>query len=348
MFDVMAKNQLEPLVNFTTNKKLLTDHDLDILYSVYLRVFNRNDATSFISQEMMGVSNNKLASGLMQEIAAYVDSNITMDYLETLVDWETGEIDLKVKKKYFNNAQLYKLRKALNSDINGKSMKKRIELQGKDGVPGKYQFEIANSHPTTNYTVSFGGMTFTLAVHNDIKSQILTTQDKKHSIEFLDKNLFDLLDKVDLIKFRQKRDLGISLDEGSEQALEQVLGFLDDYLGLNILSNLGLQTLQIYKSTYSETNGMKSCLMPLMQLAIRAAYVNHQYIKAEDLTLAESLKEDPIYAIYKENPKSKLFTSSYGNVKYVVASFNDKVLDDWVDSLSMLTGEASKATTKDG
>jgi hypothetical protein len=31
-----------------------------------------------------------------------------------------------------------------------------------------------------------------------------------------------------------------------------------------------------------------------------------------------------------------------------MASFNDKVLDAWVDSLSMLTGEASKATTKDG
>jgi hypothetical protein len=347
MFDVMAESQREPLINFTTNKKLLTDHDLDILYSVYLKVFNRNDATSFISQEMMGVSNNKLASGLMQEIAAYVDSNITMDYLETSVDWETGDIDLRVKKKYFNNAQLYKLRKSLNSDINGKSMQKRIELQGKDGVPGKYNFEIFESNPTTNFTVSFGGMNFTLEINNGTKAKILTAQDNRNPMKFLDTEIFNLLDKVDLIKFRQKRDLGATLTE-SEKALEQVLGFLDDYLGLNILSNLGLQTLQIYKSTYSEINGMKNYLMPLVQLAIRAAYVNHQYIKAGDLTLAESLKDDPIYKVYAENPKSKLFTSSFGNVKYVVASFNDKVLDAWVDSLSMLTGEASKATTKDG
>lgn len=347
MFDIMADNQREPLINFTTNKKLLTDHDLDILYSVYLRVFNRNDATSFISQEMMGVSNNKLASGLMQEIAAYVDSNITMDYLETSVDWETGDIELRVKKKYFNNAQLYKLRKSLNSDINGKSMQKRIELQGKDGIPGKYNFEIFESNPTTNFTVSFGGMNFTLEINNGTKAKILTAQDNRNPMKFLDTEIFNLLDKVDLIKFRQKRDLGVTLTE-SEKALEQVLGFLDDYLGLNILSNLGLQTLQIYKSTYSEINGMKNYLMPLVQLAIRAAYVNHQYIKAGDLTLAESLKDDPIYKVYEENPKSKLFTSSFGNVKYVVASFNDKVLDAWVDSLSMLTGEASKATTKDG
>jgi len=57
----------------------------------------------------------------MQEIAAYVDSNITMDYLETAIDWETGEINLKVKKKYFNNAQLYKLRKSINSEVNNRS-----------------------------------------------------------------------------------------------------------------------------------------------------------------------------------------------------------------------------------
>ena len=341
MFDIMAKNQIEPMVNFTTNKKLLTDHDLDILYSVYLRVFNKNDDTSFISQEMLGVSNNTLASGLMQEIAAYVDSNITMDYLETSVDWETGEINLKVKKKYFNNAQLYKLRKTLNSEINGKSMRKRQELQD------KYGFQVFESNPTTDFSVKIGDMTFTLEVSNNTVAKILTAQDSKHPMKFSDKTLFDLLDKVDLIQFRQKRDLGAILTE-SEKALEQVLGFLDDYLGLNILSNLGLQTLQVYKSTYSEINGMKNYLMPLVQLALRAAYVNQQYIKAGDLKMSEALKDDPIYKFFIENPKSKLFVSSYGNVKYVVASFNDKVLDAWVDSLSMLTGEASKATTKDG
>lgn len=341
MFDIMAKDQREPMVNFTTNKKLLTDHDLDILYSVYLRVFNKNDATSFISQEMMGVSNNTLASGLMQEIAAYVDSNITMDYLETSVDWETGEINLKVKKKYFNNAQLYKLRKTLNSEINGKSMQKRQELQD------KYGFQVFESNPTTNFSVKIGDMTFTLEVSNHTVAKILTAQDGKHPMKFSDKTLFDLLDKVDLIQFRQKRDLGVTLTE-SEKSLEQVLGFLDDYLGLNILSNLGLQTLQVYKSTYSEINGMKNHLMPLIQLALRAAYVNQQYIKAGDLKMSEALKDDPIYKFFTENPKSKLFASSYGNVKYVVASFNDTVLDAWVDSLSMLTGEASKATTKDG
>lgn len=342
LFDTTEGINSKPIKDYLTNKKLLTDHDLDILYSVYLKVFNDNDPTSFISQEISGRSLNKLGASLMQEMAAYVDSNITMDYLETSVDWETGEIQLKVKKKYFNNAQLYKLRKAINSEINNKSLEARKALQE--------TYQLAVHEPAsarTEYSVKVGDSIITLQVPNTANAKILTTNDKKGSFTFADSSIFTDLDKVDLIQLRQKIDLGITLDS-SEQKLKQILSFIDDYLHLNILSNVGLQTLQVYKSTYSEINGMKNYLIPLVQLAIRAAYVNSQYVNAEDSTLANYLANDSIFKFYQANPKSKLFVETYGNVKYVVASFNDSVLDQWVDAISMLTGEASKATTKDG
>ena len=59
------------------------------------------------------------------------------------------------------------------------------------------------------------------------------------------------------------------------QNLKSILKFIDDFLNLNILNNVGLQTLQVYKATYSEINGMNNYLMPLVQLAIRAAYINN-------------------------------------------------------------------------
>jgi len=93
---------------------------------------------------------------------------------------------------------------------------------------------------------------------------------------------------------------------------------------------------------------MKNFLMPMVQMAIRAAYINNQYVNAGDQKLATYLKDDSIYQFYQQHPKSKLFIETYGNVKYVAASFNDKVLDMWIDAMSILTGEASKATTKDG
>lgn len=345
LFDVTeGLNSKKPLKEALTNKRLLTDHDLDILYSVYLKVFNLNDPTSFISQEISGQFNNVLGSGLMQEIAAMVDSNITMDYLETTTDWETGEVSLKVKKKYFNNAQLYKLRKSINSESNNKSLNARKALQD--------QYELDVYEPTknsTNYQVKVGDSIITLEVPNTLQAKILTSGDKKASVKFSDASLFDDLDSVDLINFRQKLELGSPLTD-KELKLKSVLKFLDDYLNLNTLTQLGLNTLQVYKSTYSEVNGMKHYLMPLVQLAMRAAYINNQYIKAEESgkTLAQYLENDSVYKFYKDHKNSKIFVETFGNIKYTTVSFADNALDMWVDAISMLTGEASKATTKDG
>lgn len=342
LFDTTEGWNTQPLYTKLSNKKLLTDRDLDILYSIYLKVFNLNDPSSFISQELESQANNTLGSGLMQEIAAYVDSNITMDYLETSVDWETGEIDLKVKKKYFNSAQLYKLRKSINSELNNKSLDRRKELQD--------TYELLVTEPAakvTHYSVKIGDTKVTLEVPNGKVAKILTHGTPGSLFKFSDKTIFDVLGDIDLIAFRQKLNRGLKLTD-SEIQLKQLLQFIDDFLNLNILSDLGLQTLQTYQNTYTEIDGMSNYLMPLVQLAIRAAYVNDQYVRAGDKSLAEYLEDDSIFKYYKENPKSKLFVESFGNVKYVVASFQDKVLDMWVDSISMLTGEASKATTKDG
>ena len=343
LFDITEGLNQIPLKNNLINKKLLTDYDLDILYSVYIKVFDENNPSSFISQEKAKYKANSLGSSLMQEIAAYADCNITMDYLESTVDWETGEIDLKVKKKFFNNEKLYKLRKAINSEINTKSLQERKRLQ--NDLYKLTMFEPADKK--TQYSVTVGGEIITLQVANSKSANILTHGSKGESFTFANSELFDLLDEVDLVIFRQKLKLNDNL-KPKEVKLKQLLQFLDDYLNLNILSDLGLQTLQIYKATYSEIDGMKNYLMPLVQLAIRAAYVNNQYINAGDKTLAEYLKDDSLYQSYKANPKTKLFSETFGNVKYVVASFADKVLDAWVNSISMLDGSASKATTKDG
>ena len=342
LFDTTEGLNKTPIKEYLSNKRLLTDHDLDILYSVYHKVFNKNNPDSFINHEIKGQVQNRLSSKLMQEVAAYVDSNITMDYLETSIDWETGEINLKVKKKYFNNAQLYKLRKSINSEINNKSQEKRQKLQDK--------YNMTVSEPAGNvtvYTVSIGDMKFELQSPNTIGAKILTSGNDKVHLKFADKSLFAELDNVDLIQYRQKLENGGMLSD-NELKLQQVLQFIDDYLNLNISTSLGIQTLQVYQSCYQESRGMKYALMPLVQLAMRAAYINKQYLDAGEKSLKQYLEDDALFKYYKNNPKSKLFVETYGNVKYVAATFNDTVLDQWIDAFSMLTGQASKATTKDG
>lgn len=348
IFDTTKGVNNVPMINYLGNKRLLTNYDLDILYSVYLKVFNKKNPTSFINQETKAQFGNALISGLMQEISALVDSNITMDYLESAIDWETGEVILKVKKKYFNNQRLYKTRRQVNAHINKKSLDQRISLQK------KYDFKIFPEVGTaTNYTTN-KLINFTLRVPNGMDSGILTSNDKKLTVSFTNSEIFKSFEDIDFINFRKYVEKGQVVENIQDKELfdnfYNTLQFIDDYLNLNILTDLGLQILQTYKLAYDPINKMKSYLMPLVQLAMRAAYVNNQYIQAAEnkQSLKEYLANDTAFKYYKKYPASKLFVEDFGKVEYVIASFADSVLDKWVDAISMFTGEASKATTKDG
>ena len=52
LFDTQTGLNTVPLREYLSNKRLLTDHDLDILYSVYNKVFNKNNPNSFINHEI--------------------------------------------------------------------------------------------------------------------------------------------------------------------------------------------------------------------------------------------------------------------------------------------------------
>ena len=90
-------------------------------------------------------------------------------------------------------------------------------------------------------------------------------------------------------------------------------------------------------------------------LAMRSAYVTKR--RSEALDAGKSLKEyldnlkddDGVYEAYLNNKKTnKIITEKFNRIKYRVAGWNsDKVLSKWEDAKAMLTGQASKATTKD-
>ena len=349
LFDIDT-GRPQPLVKFLTNKKILTDTDLDILYSIYLRGFNTNNPNSFINQERQSVYNNKLCSSLIQELAAYIDSNVLIDYLETETDFE-GNVTTKIKKKYFTNAKVYKLRTGINININNKSLSSREQLQK------KYQFKqeayteegaLNATHTVHIITIGEGEekLQFELVTNNNNTTALLVTAENNCKFSPNSKSIFESLSKVDLVELEYKITNNAKLTS-DEYNLKNVLQFIKDYTGIDTLSKLGLQTLRIYAGSYTTTAGFTNYLMPLVQLAIRNAYINNQYIKAGDQVLSEFLEDDAIYKDYQKNKKSKLFTEAFGNVKYTAVTFADKVLDAWIDAQSILCGDSLKATTKD-
>lgn len=315
-----------PLNNTTAT----TEYDLNILYSLYEAALNESNPNSLRSQELKNAKQiNGPVSQLSAEISGIIARNTTMHYLETSFDGETGMVQIKVKKRYFNNADTYKTRVRINRNINNASASER------EARRDKWKFDtISTVDGNKQYSVVIGDEKVTY-----ISTQILNSDGKYQSNE-----LFNDLNKIDLTSFRQKLLRNEELTE-RERKLKDLLSFIDDHLSLKILDNPSqkIQQLEIFQQLNKDN------LKDLTTLAIKAAYVNYLYDEAGDQDFAQYLSntgKDGIYRIYENNKKSKLFTNMFNNLKITVASFKDSVLEAWSDAYSMQSGEASKATTK--
>lgn len=315
-----------PLNNTTAT----TEYDLNILYSLYEAALNESNPNSLRSQELKNIKQiNGPVSQLSAEISGIIARNTTMHYLETSFDGETGMVQIKVKKRYFNNADTYKTRVRINRNINNASASER------EARRNKWQFDtISTVDGNKQYSIVIGDEKVTY-----ISTQILNSDGKYQNNE-----LFNDLNKIDLTSFRQKLLRNEELTE-RERKLKDLLSFIDDHLSLKILDNPSqkIQQLEIFQQLNKDN------LKDLTTLAIKAAYVNYLYDEARDQDFAQYLSntgKDGIYRIYENNKKSKLFTNMFNNLKITVASFKDSVLEAWSDAYSMQSGEASKATTK--
>lgn len=315
-----------PLNNTTAT----TEYDLNILYSLYEAALNESNPNSLRSQELKNAKQiNGTVAQLSAEISGIIDRNTTMHYLETSFDGETGMVQIKVKKRYFNNADTYKTRVRINRNINNASASER------EARRSKWQFDTINTvDGNKQYSIVIGDEKVTY-----ISTQILNSDGKYQNNE-----LFNDLNKIDLTSFRQKLLRNEELTE-RERKLKDLLSFIDDHLSLKILDNPSqkIQQLEIFQQLNKDN------LKDLTTLAIKAAYVNYLYDEARDQDFAQYLSntgKDGIYRIYENNKKSKLFTNMFNNLKITVASFKDSILEAWSDAYSMQSGEASKATTK--
>lgn len=336
------------LEHYIENRQSVNDYDLSVLKSVYDTVFNAHSPQSFYRQSITKIQNNStVTQSLLEEIAGFVDRNVTAAYLETVYDFESGAVTVRAKKKFFNNKQLYKLQTGINTFVNKMPWTDRQTLQS------TYNLRITEDTNNTRYTVTVGGEEITLRVPNNLRGQILSRNLKtgtQMGFEVSDK-LFSRLNGINLIEFRQKVENGSTLND-DETTLYNILQFLDNTLGMNILSNpnLGLQTLYSYQSLYNPVDGFSNYLQPLLKLGLRAAYANLKYLEAgenNDLATYLSDSKDSVYEFHQSDRKSKLLSQRFNNLQYQIASYADDVLGVWVDAQSVLMGEASKATTKD-
>lgn len=328
LFETDLASKLDIKENMAMNQ-----FDMDTLYSLYRSILDRSNPNSLLSQENSNIMDGPI-SQLSREIAALVDRNTPAYYTETSFDEITGEPVVKVKKRYFNNLQVYKQRVAINRLVNNRTLDQSQKLDS------KYDFEAVTTNKKTEYIAHLpNGLTLKYNSENILKAKEKGTFDKSNN------DLFRDLNQVDILSFRQKflKEEKKEKLKDQEQKLKDVINFIDSQLNLNIMSSVGLQQLYTFQML-NPTN-----LQKLTRLAMKAAFVNHLYSEAGKTPLIEYLRDGNkfgIYRIYEENKNSRLFSNQFKNLKINIALYNDETIQNWGDAYSILTGQASKATIK--
>ena len=331
ILELLFETDLASKLDITENMAM-NQFDMDTLYSLYRTILDRNNPNSLLSQENSNIMAGPI-SQLSREISALVDRNTPAYYTETSFDELTGQTVVKVKKRYFNNVQVYKQRVAINRLVNNRTSDQSKKLDS------KYNFEAITTNKKTDYIAHLpNNITLKYSSENILKAK------EKGSFDKSNNDLFKDLNQVNILSFRQKFLKNERLKE-TEQKLKNVIDFIDSQLNLNIMSSVRLQQLYTFQML-KPTN-----LQKLTRLAMKAAFVNHLYSEASinKKSLTEYLKEGNkfgIYSIYNENKNSRLFSNQFKNLKINIALYNDETIQNWGDAYSILTGQASKATIK--
>lgn len=333
------------------------DYMLSVLKSVYKVVFDKSSQTSiYFKNKSKQLSDQTISQNILEEIASLISRNTTVTYLEIERDFETGTVKVVPKKRYFDNIQIYKLERRINSHINGMESSKRIDLRdnyisSSDSLltyeDGKYfyQIKLKSSQILTMYHDSEDG------IFNSInKNNTATFDEETHQLLSQFEN-FDINKFCDKVKTNGRNGLA-----GNEEVLYDILQFIEDATGITLVSNpeIGLEALAIYKNSYagySDKIGMDNFLKPLLRIAFRNMYINNQYIEANEVKkpLSVYLKDtvDPLFKKYQNDKKKTVFKRAFNQINYEAASRRDEALSLFGDCLTVVYGESIKSTSKD-
>lgn len=328
--------------------------DLDILTSVYNQVYNTNNPNSIISVETKALKQNFSIDSysVIDSINGVIDRTMEANYLQT--KFENGVYQTSIKKKYVSRKNSYSLVNKINTKNAQRSYARRKQLID--------QYPIIRPENTyTKYEINIGNNIFNIEAKDGIlssKSVKITTDNSLYKSIFKTNST-----DIDFSYHTIKRIISNTNLNEKEQFFRDILQFIDSFLDLDLLSENGLNILNIYRLNLNSSNNY---IERILESAIRTAAVNSLYKSFQD-TLTNGEYVDSIK--FEKFLDKEYFTSDKGVMSvqtkhdnYFTNRFGTYVLnsivcndgnptEEWIDQFifaeSILTGDVSSSTTKD-
>lgn len=328
-------------------KNMLNFVDANVLYSVYKYVYADEDSIKELESDKLRENFSNGQYPLVQCVSGVIDRTMSMDYMETIVD-NSGKTHTTIKKKAYTRQREYNIRNSINMQVISRDTSKRQDLQD------KYNVEVfLDQDGKETWTFKIGGQSYRLSSSSSGKS-VLNANELTVSREGDSPTIPSInLGNEEIVR---------ELTEGRNQDLREellefknILTFIEENLFTTntLLSENGLDRLLIMESYSPES------IRNLFAAAARAAIVNKIYLDYNNLFdsgevsynfqtyLGIKYSELNYRNITEESVKRNLFTQGKGTINLLAVPISSKWVEDYVDADATLSGDISKAVTKD-
>ena len=330
--------------------KDFTRLDYDILISVFKEVFDTNNDKSILSIETRLKKKNFSVGrySIIDSINGVIDRTMQASYLQTKFDSKVGyKTEIKPKfdtgRSSKNLIKTINLRSARMLELDRKLLLEKYEVT--QNANTEINFNIGKNSKSGNLGINFianfkdGVLSNTCDIKCD-NPELFGQVFHPHStvIDFSEKSIQRIIDNQNLNK--------------QETLFRDVLEFIDNFLGLNLLSEQGLQTLNIFKSYL---DGKNNYIKEILQYAIKSAAVNkYQHEFNEEIksgTYSSQFEFEKFMDRYFGNvdrvTKLRTFFQKVNGYQYLKVIGNESdFVDIYSTSLATLSGDSSKSTTK--
>ena len=329
-------------------KGVINPYEMKVFDAVYEYVFRGNNSLFNIESAYNRVHGLTNRYPLVESLAAQIGSSTEMSYLQTTFDYNTNQYVTTIKKKYQTKKQFFDMIKSINSN---NQVMEEVE------VPYKFLTKSANK-----YSIDFGDYTLEISVTPELnpygiltkwsetKGITVTIKDKKSGAETSVESLFTSKD----LSTKAKRQ--VLVDSINDDIFMKLLEFVDFFTGTGFTSTQdGLLEFELFKNNFKKSpieallTAVRGMVVRDIHTQFRKAVEDGQYTSSQldKFILDTGIYKDSILGIDPtEKDWKTIWEAGILGPDLITVSSSQDWVDDYVTIKQIMSGEISKANTK--
>ena len=329
-------------------KGVVNPYEMKVFDAVYEYVFKGSNSLFNIEAAYNRVHGLTNRYPLVESLAAQIGSSTEMSYLQTVFDYNTNQYVTTIKKKFQTNKQFFDMIRSINSNN---------QVTEEVDVPYKFLSKSANK-----YSIDFGDYTLEVSVTPELNPYgILTKWSETKGVTLSLKNKQSGAETSVESLFANK-DLGTKakrqalIDSMNEDIFMKLLEFVDFFTGTSFTSTQdGLLEFDLFKNNFKKSpieallTAVRGMVVRDIHTQFRKAVENGQYSSSalDKFILDSKIYKDSILGIDPTNKEWRtIWEAGVLGPDLITVSNSQDWVDDYVTIKQIMSGEISKANTK--